>query len=450
MVLGDLAKAPTDGCAHTLRRPYVPRLFPGLYPPLGPPGRGPGPAGEGAGPAAPPEPGPGARPGARKRRLLFFQSGYYLDPELRRASLALGHDTASWDIEDFKDPLKDRGGDYRRLLEAIKSFRPEMVLTVNHLGFDTEGLLSSILARLGIPAASWFVDIPWYILGGAKLAPYPGLTAFSWDSDYLGVLRDLGFPRAFHLPLATDEGVFPGKGPPGGPAPGSQRDIAFVGDSLEAATGKYLRLAGLGPESLPRVDALARAFLADPASIPPAPLLEGAGGLLAEATGGALALSALVTWRASRLWRVRVLQRMPRGRLSIAGDKAWAGLVPWAALPGPVDYYRGLAGFYRGTKVNLNITSAQMKGGLNQRVFDVPAAGGFLLTDRRAQLSGLFEEGREVVSYAGPGEARELARFYLRNAPARERVSRAARGIILRRHLYRHRLPEIVARTLGG
>ncbi|MDR2339714.1 MAG: glycosyltransferase [Deltaproteobacteria bacterium] len=460
---------------HTIRRPYVTRFFTDSYKPLqeramecagvrqtaladgllgGPPTVEHARDAQEAGVAPlPPLPGVTPVPGRpassptpagslKKRRLLFFKSGYYLDPELRRASVALGHHTGSWGIEDFKDQSKDRGNDYRRLLEKIKSFRPDMVVTVNHLGFDTDGLLSSILARLGIPAASWFVDSPWYILGAARLAPYPGLTAFSWDSDYLGVLKGLGFPRAYHLPLATDEGVFarkPAKGP-------TTRDIGFVGDSLEAATGKYLMLAGLRRDALAKVDRLARDFLSDRhALVPdPGPSFKGLG------KAEALNLSALVTWRASRLWRRDVLQAMPKDRLTIAGDAAWAGLVPGAALQGQVGYYTGLRGFYQGTKVNLNITSAQMKGGLNQRVFDVPASGSFLLTDKRGQLDGIFREGTEVATYGDPEEARELALFYLTHEPAREGMAKRAREKVLGAHLYRHRLPKLVEMTLGG
>jgi spore maturation protein CgeB len=443
--VGDLPE--TIGTAdHILVKPYVTRYFSDLYPDTADAGTGI--SGSKVAKTVPREV-PGTAPRAvprtsRERRLLFFQSGYYLDPELRRASGALGYAQESWGIEDFRDLEKDREADFRRLLEIIKSFRPDMAITINHLGFDRDGVMASILSRLGIPAASWFVDSPWYILKGATLNPYPGLTAFSWDCDYLGILKDLGFPQAHYLPLATDGGNLDAKA-----KSAFKRDIAFVGDSLEAATQKYLALAGLDASVLPRLDAIAKKFLESKEILPD--------GLLSEdpefkrlPQGNFVGLSALVTWRASRIIRTGVLAAMPEKALSVAGDPAWEGLLPGAALLGQLDYYTELSAFYRESRVNLNVTSAQMKGGMNQRVFDVPAAGGFLLTDRRRQLFDIFTAGRDVACYDGPEEAAELAAFYLKNDSAREGIVKNARELIETGHMYRHRLPVIVERTLGG
>ncbi|MDR1036694.1 MAG: glycosyltransferase [Deltaproteobacteria bacterium] len=538
------------------------------------------------------------RRSAARPRVLFFRSGYFLDREIRSAMARLDWPVAFWDISDFRDASKDRDADFRKLLETIKAFRPDLVLTVNHLGFDSDGVLSGILGRLGIPAASWFVDSPWFILSGAELRPYRDLWAFSWDSDYLGPLLELGFANAAWLPLAADEallegsaaflassgnvsenisGNFSGSGPGGGSPSGGEtaratdhpqsRDIAFVGDSLAAATEKYLALAGAGPEILPVADELAEAFLEtgdllpDPEAFfldgvcyagqmpgyhaaghdrsPTQPLASGLGNGLGSYTGAGfgtglgggfgtglgggpgaglgggpgaglgnglgrgsgsglgagvcggpknqpgtggqrgrsplaaaayvaesfpparrpaisrdprtlLNLSALVTWRASRMARTRVLSAMPPGLLTVAGDPGWRGLMQdGVALPGRIDYNSDLPGFYRGSRVNLNVTSAQMKTGVNQRVFDVPAAGGFLLTDRRAQLEELFLP-EERCCYADPAEARELALWHLDRPEARMKVLTRARKAVADRHLYRHRLPEIARSVLGG
>ncbi|MDR2611355.1 MAG: DUF3880 domain-containing protein, partial [Deltaproteobacteria bacterium] len=226
---------PAGAPGAVLARPASLRCFPGCYPAAPPParaparpspggGRGAGRAGEGGRPGAARPPGRRLRP-----RVLFFRSGYFLDREIRSALARLDWPCALWEITDYRDAGKDRGADFRRLLGTIKDFRPDLALTVNHLGFDAGGLLAGILARLGIPAASWFVDSPWFILKGAELGPCRDLWALSWDSDYLGPLRELGFANASHLPLAADEGLLEGAGPAGA---GHVRDIAFVGDSL--------------------------------------------------------------------------------------------------------------------------------------------------------------------------------------------------------------------------
>ncbi len=380
-----------------------------------------------------------------KKRLLLFQSGYFLDRELKNAADALGRPVAVWDFQAGQT-ADDR--DYRRLLESIKSFSPEMILTGNHLGFDAEGMMDDLLGRLGIPAASWFVDSPAFILG--RLRPGRTVKAFSWDRDYIPMLESRGFDRVAYLPLATDENFFH----PSGRAARYSRNLAFVGDSLTGASGKYLAKVGLsdreaqGARLLAEADQLAESFLTTSALLPPAAAVDSLARDfdLAGDDSTLMNLSALVTWRASRLWRLKVLGALPWADLTVAGDRAWGPLLGLGTgrLLKPLDYYRDLANFYRGSRVNINITSAQMKTGLNQRVFDVPAAGAFLLTDYRAQLEDVFEPGREVIAYHDPAEARDLARWYADRQPAREKVTRAARARVMGGHLYSHRLAAII------
>jgi spore maturation protein CgeB len=389
--------------AQVLWRPATRRHFAAEYPA----------AATAAGPRRPP------------RRLLLLQSGHYLERELARAARTLGLETAVWRLPPT---LTGRNESFRELLDIIKNFRPDLALTVNHLGFDAEGLLDDLFTRLGLPAASWFVDSPVFILGPRP--PSPLVSAFTWDRDYLDFLKSRGFARVRHLPLAADEEFFR-------PAPAAlRRPVAFVGDSLTAATEKYLgKLAVPDPARagfLKAVDLQAEVFLAGRALLPePEPLARLAGSLgLADRPDLLTDLQALVTWRASRNWRLQVLRGQEPGLLHAAGDPGWRELLglPPERLTPALDYYGGLAAYYRTSAVNLNITSAQMKTGLNQRVFDVPAAGAFLLTDRRDQLFDLFDEGREVVTYQSPEEAAGLAAWLAKRSGARKKIARAARG----------------------
>jgi len=89
-----------------------------------------------------------------------------------------------------------------------------------------------------------------------------------------------------------------------------------------------------------------------------------------------------------------------------------------------------------------------MKGAVNQRVFDVPASGGFVLTDAREQLARLFEPERETAVYASVGEIKDRVRHYLDHPAERRRITAAARQRILAHHTYAHRL-ETVCATMG-
>jgi len=157
-------------------------------------------------------------------------------------------------------------------------------------------------------------------------------------------------------------------------------------------------------------------------------------------------LEALVLWRATQLYRLANVLALVGEEATIAGDDGWRDLLPpeQFQLHPPLNYYSQLPSFYNLTEINFNATSLQMKTGLNQRIFDVPACGRFLLTDQRDQLDQLFEPGRETAVYHSPEEARELAVFYRNHPDARKKIATAAHQRVMAEHTYRHRLSEMV------
>ena len=88
-------------------------------------------------------------------RILLLDSGYFTVAECKKGLEKLGHKV-------FLLPL---GEDFiKRLLLLLVEAKPDFLLTINHLGFDVEGKLTSLLTELKLPFASWFVDSPTYIL----------------------------------------------------------------------------------------------------------------------------------------------------------------------------------------------------------------------------------------------------------------------------------------------
>ncbi|MDP2324717.1 MAG: glycosyltransferase, partial [Gammaproteobacteria bacterium] len=127
--------------------------------------------------------------------------------------------------------------------------------------------------------------------------------------------------------------------------------------------------------------------------------------------------------------------------LHVRGDDHWQSVtLQWG--PG-LSYTGALADFYRDCTVNLNSTSIQMAAAVNQRVFDCPGAGGFLLTDRQASLAALFDMDREVACYGSLAEAREQLRWFRERPLARREIALAAQRRILGEHTYRHRLETL-------
>ncbi len=131
----------------------------------------------------------------------------------------------------------------------------------------------------------------------------------------------------------------------------------------------------------------------------------------------------------------------------IVGDRGWR--VEFRHEPrqprylDALSYYAELPAFYGHSAINFNCTSKQMKGAVNQRVFDVPAAGAFVLTDWRPQMEQLFEP-EEMACYHDPEEIPDLTRYYLAHPLERRKMAAAGRRRVLACHTWEHRLQVLL------
>ncbi len=384
----------------------------------------------------------------RPPRLLLLTSAYFLLGELVTACRRLN---APHLLLDLGAREMDAATFVSTLRAAVDDFRPDAILTVNHLGVDHEGVLYSLAGDLRLPIVSWFVDNPEFIL---PLFPKPdadNTLALSWDLDSLPALGRFGFTKTGWLPLGVDEERFA----PGRAAvdrPDWRARVSFVGNSMVAKTLKRLEAARPTPGLLKAFTPLAEAFAASVDRGVRELMARRAPELLPEFEGLGVArttaFETAVVWRATLGYRLAcVSATLPFAPL-VVGDPGWRELLPagcGARLHAELNYYEDLPGFYPLSEVNFNCTSAQMKGAVNQRVFDVPAAGAFLLTDRRAQLERLFEPGVEMAVYDDPEDAAEQLSRYLADADARRRMAGAGRARVLAEHTYVHRLRAIHA-----
>lgn len=342
--------------------------------------------------------------------------------------------------------------------EALAGFRPDFVLTVNHLGVDHEGVLASLLKRHNVPLASWFVDNPHLILGAyANLFDTP-TALFTWDLDTVDSLKGLGFEHVSYLPLGADPTRFTPHRPE--PVEEWRAPISFVGNSMLVKTMKRIEAADPSERLFRAGMKVAKAFGDSGEPLAGTFLRREFPELVDEydalrPRGRQLAFDTFVTWQATMLYRLDCVVRILDFNPLIVGDPGWKELLReydgWRYHP-ELSYYSDLPDFYPLSEINFNCTSQQMKGAVNQRVFDVPCAGAFLLTDHRRQMENLFEPGTEIVCYGHPDEIPDLVEKYL-NAPAdRQRIAQAARKRILAEHTYDHRmvsLMETMRRTFG-
>ena len=96
--------------------------------------------------------------------------------------------------------------------------------------------------------------------------------------------------------------------------------------------------------------------------------------------------------------------------------------------------YDVLSHVYRRSKINLNMTLHCIETGVPQRVLDVMAAGGFMLSNYQEELEEMFVPGEEIVLYHNEKELEECVAYYLTHEEEREQIARKGREKVLQKY----------------
>lgn len=104
---------------------------------------------------------------------------------------------------------------------------------------------------------------------------------------------------------------------------------------------------------------------------------------------------------------------------------------------------------YNRARINLNIHAWFGQGSaMNLRLFEVPAAGAFLLTDWVSEIDQAYVEGEHVACYRDIAEMRAKAEHYLRHDAERRAIARKGRLHFLKHHSYEARAKQMLG-TIG-
>lgn len=383
-------------------------------------------------------------------KAMLLQGSFFLQEEMRRAlEETCGVSPAVFRYENVSSAVEYESA----LDEALQREKPDFVVSINMKGFDGNGCLGEAVTRLGIPLGVWFVDDPHPILLQQRSFVSPSMTAFCWERAFLPFLKSVGFDSATYLPLATDPSLF-------SPETSSQDDevrLGFVGSAMGESFLEEIRSRFLwSPHLQPLVDLASDLLLQNPA--------ESIHKLATRASTetdttvpfaddrNLTWLCSLVIHTASMKKRQSTVRHLMQSGVETFGDpEGWVGLVgPDIPTHPDMDYNTQLCAAYRRIAVNLNITSCQMPTAVNQRVFDVPASGGFILSDAQSDLGDLFEIGKEAICYHSIEDLSELIVRFGEDTGARRKISTAAHRRVLDQHTYAHRARAIAAALTRG
>jgi spore maturation protein CgeB len=137
-------------------------------------------------------------------------------------------------------------------------------------------------------------------------------------------------------------------------------------------------------------------------------------------------------------------RELPAIRLNLFGGY-------WNRFPALRRYWRGFANgrdfrlAIGGAKISVNLVRRANRDDHVMRTFEIPACGGFMLTERTPDHAALFKEDREAAFFDSPEEFVAQVRRWLAS-PQREQIAAAARRrVISENHCYADRLEEILA-----
>lgn len=415
------AVALSPRCRRHFYRPGL-RLAPAFWGPL---------LGRMAAACCPPPPRPATSP--PPLLVLPGDQRSLLHLELRHAAGELG-----WRVLEYPP---DKGGPALfPIIRQAAAHAPALLLSVNLRGLDAEGRLAQACLAAGIPPAVWCVDNPWHLLSGARGPWWRDCPLFVTDASFLEGLRRAGARQASFLPLASAPHMW------GAPSRPKEDRALFVGRSAFPRKKSFFAAVSVPPPLL--AQGLAMVAVDDPSPPDAHWWHERLGGSLwPGAAARRVGLGAEECSQARRAHWVREALSAGGG-LRLVGDGGWRDILPGVPVEPPVDYYAALPALYARARAVLNVTSLLLPHSLNQRHFDVWAAGGLLLSDATPGLALFPASLADPIRLRCPAELPDRLASLAADQRRTEALCAAWREEVRRNHTYALRLRTLWRRTM--
>ncbi|NOX36863.1 MAG: glycosyltransferase [Calditrichaeota bacterium] len=365
-------------------------------------------------------------------RIIYLNDDYFLQSTSIEALKQLGHQVVPLQIERHPSRMLEK------LLKTCVLVKPDAVMGINHGGFDPEGKIASILAELDIPIVMWYLDDFRFIIFKNNVHATPNSIIFTFDKKQVNPLLETGFQHVFYLPSGSS--FDPRR---------SYRDkkfnflhsaITFVGNTFDKTKtmrdkphySKHLQelehkidFTLLHHNLVEQIETYQKSHFADEDDF-----YQYAGFVIAHAT---------------QIYRQYMLRQIQEENFHIFGDGKWKELGVRATIHRGTHFLKETPHVYAQSMINLNLSSQQLESTVSLRIFDVPAAGGFLLTDWKESLAELFDVTSEIAYFNSVEEMKEKIAYYRSHPDQRERIVQKARARVEKEHLVRHRIERMLS-----
>lgn len=157
-----------------------------------------------------------------------------------------------------------------------------------------------------------------------------------------------------------------------------------------------------------------------------------------------LAAHQYIGMKLAALERERTLSRLSEHFPVVLYTRSDASSLPHVDCRGGVRTLTEMPKVFQASRINLNMTVRPIETGLSQRIWDILACGGFLLTNYQAEIPDYFEIGKDLETYESMAELEEKVRYYLSHEEARMEIAINGCEKVAAHHSYEVRLAQMI------
>ena len=379
-------------------------------------------------------------------KILFYKWQVFNQSDIKNA-----FEQAGCSISFYEEDSETRKStDLRLLTDVIKEY--DLVFSVNYFSRLSDACM---LAKRKY--AAWTVDSP-MISMYHKSVFNPCNYLFIFDKFCYLQFKQMGVKNIFYLPLAADAKriEFLIEQTPDSDLKKFESDISFVGgmyhknsydaiyDSLpdylkgyfDAAMQAQLDIFGENIfDRLLSVDILQKLsdcvqFQNEPDSFSDLKLIF---------------TNTFLGFKMAQIERIECLNMLAKNfNVDLYTDKSHDALHN-INIRGTVDYNIDMPKVFNQSKINRNFTIRNIRSGLPLRIWDILAAGGFLLTNFQAEIPYFFENQKDIVYYENLYDMQKKAEYYLAHDDERMMIAANGHKKVNEFHSYHQRIAAILS-----
>lgn len=111
----------------------------------------------------------------------------------------------------------------------------------------------------------------------------------------------------------------------------------------------------------------------------------------------------------------------------------------------PVNYHTDARRIFTLSKINLNITLSSIESGIPQRIFDILASGGFVLTNYQKELDNFFVIGKDIEVFHNLNELVAKTYYYLSHEKERRNIAVNGYKTVASQHTLSTRIAKMLS-----